>query len=64
MGVTGGGVRVYGKDGKILASMHVTEHGGRVDVLNNQGKNRATMGVNEYGNGGFSSWDKNGYRLK
>ena len=55
-------VTIYNKQGKGVVMLHSTEYGGRVDVLNNQAKNRATMGVNEYGNGGVSTWDKNGYR--
>ena len=47
---------------KTTAAMFTGEHGGRVSVYNNQGKNCAAMGVNEYGNGGVSTWDKNGYR--
>ena len=44
--------------------LSVNEHGGRVSVRG-KGNNetRAVMGFNEYGNGGVSTWDKNGYRL-
>ena len=57
----GGFVGVYGKDGG-SASMTTDEDGGRIVVANNQGKTRAVMGINEFGNGGVSTWDKNGYR--
>ena len=63
MGISehGGFVGVYGKDGE-SASMTTDEDGGRIVVANNQGKTRAVMGINEFGNGGVSTWDKNGYR--
>ena len=60
-GEGGGLVGVFGKDGG-SASMTTDEDGGRIVVANNQGKTRAVMGINEFGNGGVSTWDKNGYR--
>lgn len=74
----GGAVSVLGKNDEIVfirggrvevlrvgsgsTQMSIDEHGGRVEVYNNQGKTRAAMGVNAFGNGGVSTWDRNGYR--
>ena len=60
----GGSVYVHGKDGGGIARMEIDEDGGSVAVYGNDGKQRVGIGVNEYGNGGVSTWDKNGYRLK
>lgn len=59
--IRGGRVEVL-RVGSGSTQMYIDEHGGRVEVYNNQGKNRAAMGVNAFGNGGVSTWDKNGYR--
>ena len=60
----GGRVSVEGKESNELkrAAMSIDGDGGAVDVW---GKGAgARMGVNESGNGGFSSWDRNGHRLE
>lgn len=60
-----GVVGVHGKDWKTWAEMRSDENGGQIGVFGKGGvHSRATMGVNEYGNGGVSTWDKSGYRLK
>ncbi|MDE0184060.1 MAG: hypothetical protein OXP71_01235 [Candidatus Poribacteria bacterium] len=56
----GGHVIAYG-EGKSAASLRVDEEGGDVRVFG-RGKGEATLSINEYGNGGVSTWDKNGYR--
>ena len=49
---TGEGVRI-----------DTNQYGGKVIVFGKGNKlSRAIMGVDEYGNGGVSTWDKNGYR--
>ena len=60
----GGRVSVEGKEGNELkrAAMSINGDGGAVDVW---GKGAgARMSVNKSGNGGFSSWGKNGHRLE
>ncbi len=57
----GGSVSAFGKDGKSGALLSITEHCGHVQV-EGKGKGMAVMSINEYGNGGVSTWDKNGYR--
>ena len=57
----GGRVEVYDKAGQPSAYVSVGEHGGHVQV-NGKGDGAAVMGINEYGNGGVSTFDKNGYR--
>ena len=57
----GGSVSAFGKDGKLAAWLTITEHGGQVQVKG-KGEGVAVMSINEYGNGGVSTWDKNGYR--
>ncbi len=60
----GGVVTVRGKDRGGFAKMATNEYGGSVHVFGEGSKtSRATIAVNEYGNGGVSTWDKNGYRL-
>ena len=60
----GGIVSVSDKSGERVSRMHVTEHGGYVSVHGKGNDDaRVAMAVNEYGNGGVSTWDKNGYRL-
>ena len=57
----GGKVYVEGRGFK-EAAMSINGDGGAVDVW---GKGAgARMSVNKSGNGGFSSWDKNGHRLE
>ena len=46
-----------------FAAMSITEHGGRISV-GGEGEKKAVMRVDEDGNGTFSSWDRNGNRLK
>ena len=59
----GAKVRVIGEGRDGQAHMSVDEYGGAVSVFGKGGSiSRAKMGVNEYGNGGVSTWDKNGYR--
>ena len=60
-GEHGGVVEVFGKDGVSKAALRVKKHGGQV-VVSGRGQGQAAMGINEYGNGGVSTWDKNGYR--
>ena len=57
----GGSVYTFDKAGKLRASLSITEHGGHVQVKG-KGEGAAVMSINEYGNGGVSTWDKNGYR--
>ena len=58
----GGRVEVYGKVGR--AALSIGDHGGRVSVYGTgDSKSKVVMSVNEHGNGGVSSWDRNGYRL-
>lgn len=62
----GGRVETNGKNLESGASMGMYEHGGGVAVFGKGGDRteaRAVMAVNAYGNGGVSTWDKNGYRL-
>ena len=60
----GGHVGVYGKDGGGSAQMQINKNGGFVGVYGRgNASSRALIGVNEHGNGGVSTWDKNGYRL-
>lgn len=59
-----GGIIAVRNKGGGMAKMMIDGYGGRVEVYGkNSSKGQATMGVNEYGNGGVSTWDKNGYRL-
>ncbi len=58
------GGEVYVKGNEAGARMRATRHGGAVNVWDKAGKGAARMDVNENGSGGFSSWDKNGNRLK
>ena len=60
-GEHGGAISVHGRDGKSQAALSVSEHGGHVQV-NGKSEGVAVMSINEYGNGGVSTWDKNGYR--
>lgn len=57
--VAGGVVFLHSPEGRIVASMEPTEHGGRIDVFNKQGESQATMGINEY-SGEFRIYGKNG----
>lgn len=57
-------ITVSDKLSREQAFMSFNEHGGRVGVVGKgDSKGQAVMAVNEYGNGGVSTWDKNGYRL-
>ena len=58
----GGSIAVYNNQGVSCALVNIDEYGGYVSVANNQSKIRAVMGVNKHGNGGVSTFDKNGYR--
>lgn len=58
----GGRVEVYGKAG--MTTLDIGDHGGRVSVYGKgDSKSKVVMSVNERGNGGVSTWDRNGYRL-
>ena len=61
----GGFVRVGKKgDSQMAARLDIGEHGGSVSVYGKgDSKSKVVMSVNERGNGGVSTWDRNGYRL-
>ena len=61
----GGRVKVFKKgDLQMSAVMDIGKHGGSVSVYGKgDSKSKVVMSVNERGNGGVSTWDRNGYRL-
>lgn len=45
------------------AELYNDEYGGELAIFGKTDSNsRVVIGINEYGNGGVSTWDKNGYR--
>ena len=59
-----GTISVSSAEIRVAAMMHVGDDGGHITVYGKgETGTRVAIGVNEYGNGGVSTWDKNGYRL-
>ena len=60
----GGGILLFGKNGRAGSLIGTDKHGGTVSLSDTDGESRVIMRINEFGDGVISTWDKNGYLVK